>query len=235
MNTPQYWCWRKDHGHPVPATNYTGQQPLLEKVKAALPGHVALYTEYTPPDALIPHLDGAYMASLRTTDLRWSPGYLNISRFAFPDFKIFVIPNAGSMFDGIYDGLKYSLFNGVALYSLSWGHDEEAYPLCARISRILKEHEDAFLTMTPRPLVPTEQSQVYANEFPGKLETVWTLWNGRFRAITGEVIRVPHVPGARYRDLWNGRDLDPEVREGRAVIELEIGPRDIGVVARTSP
>ena len=235
MNAPGYWCWRKDHGHPVPATTFTGQKLLFEKVKSALPDNVALYTEYSPPDALIPHLDGAYMASLRTTDLRWSPGYLNISRFAFPDFKIFVIPNAGSMFDGIYDGLKYSLFNGVALYSLSWGHDEEAYPLCAKIGRILKGHEDAFLTMGPRPLVPTERNQVYANEFPGIRQTVWTLWNGRFRTITGEVIRVPHVPGAHYRDVWNAKELEPEVRNGRAVIRIEIGPRDIGVVARTTP
>lgn len=235
MDLPQYWCWRKEHSHPVPATTIAGQRSLFEKVKSALPSRVALYTEYTPPDALIPYLDGAYMACLRTTSLRWSPGYLNISRFSFPDFKIFVIANGGSMFDGIYDGLKYSLFNGIALYSLAWGHDSEAFELCAKISRILKDHEDAFLTLEPRPLVPTDRTDVYANEFPGERETVWTLWNGRFRTVRGGIMRVPHVQGARYRDIWNGQDLKPRVSAGTALIEVEIGPRDIGVFARTQP
>ena len=232
MNLPQYWCWRKDHGHPVPATTIAGERTLFEKVKAALPNGVALYTEYCPPDALIPYLDGAYMASLRWTNLHYSPGYLNLSRFAFPDFKVFVIASGGSMIDGIYDGLKYSLFNGVALYTLAWGHDANAFELCAKLSRILKKHEGAFCTLNPRPFVPTGMGDVYCNEFPGKRETVWTLWNGRFRTVRGVVLRVPHAAGARYRDVWNKRHLSPKIEDGKALIETSIGPRDVGVVVQ---
>jgi hypothetical protein len=230
---PQYWCWRENHGHPIPATNQIGCIEICRKTRAALPENVALYTEWSPPDVIIPHLDGAYMASLRLSDVRVSPGFLQLARFAFPDFKVYTICNAGGMSEGIWGGLKYSMFSGVALYSLSWGHDEEAPALCRKISRILHEHEDAFLTLEPQPFIDTERNEVYCNEFPGKKETVWTFWNGRHRTVTGPMLKVKHVEGARYLDLWNDRELKPVVENGAAIISISIGPRDIGVVAQT--
>jgi len=46
----------------------------------------------------------------------------------------------GSLADGIYDGLRYSVFHGCTLYTLARGHDEEAFPLIRRINRRLREH-----------------------------------------------------------------------------------------------
>ena len=229
---PQYWCWRADHGHPVPATNQAGCLEICRKTRAALPDNVALYAEWSPPDVIVPHLDGAYMASLRLSDIRVSPGFVQLARFAFPDFKVFTISNGGSMFDGIWEGLKYSLFSGVALYSLSYGHDEDSLPYCRKITKILKEHEDAFLSLDPRPFIDTERNEVYCNEFPGANETVWTFWNGRYRTVSGPVLRVKHVQGARYVNVWNEKELRPVIEGDTAIIAVTIGPRDIGVVAQ---
>jgi hypothetical protein len=227
-----YWCWSKDHGHSVPGTNQAGLNELARKTRAALPTNVALYTEWSPPDAIISHLDGAYQAALGRSDGRLSPGFLQLARFAFPDFKVFTISNGGHMFDGIWEGTKYNLFNGVSLYSLSWGHDEECLPLFRRMSRILHEHQDAFRTATPQPWVDTERREVYCNEFPGARETVWTLWNGRYRTLTGPVLRVKHVPRAKYVDLWNDRELKPAIQGEVATIVVPLGPRGIGAVAQ---
>lgn len=229
----QYWCWREDHGHPVPGTNQEGLLELARKVRAALPANVALYAEWAPPDAVAPYLDGAYQASLRFSDITLTPGFLQLHRFVFPDVRLFTITNAGSMSDGIWEGMKYSFFSGVPLYSLAWNHDEECLPFYRKMSRLLQEHEEAFLTLQPRPWVATERHGVYCNEFVGSTETVWTLWNGRYRGVAGPVLRVKHVPGARYRDLWNERDLSPAIEQGMALLGTSLGPRGIGAVART--
>ena len=227
-----YWCWSKEHGHPVPGTNQAGLLDLSRKVRAALPDQVAFYTEWAPPDVLIPHLDGAYQASLRFSDPQLSPGFLQIHRFVFSDFRVFPISNGGSMFDGIWEGTKYSLFSGVPLYSLAWGHDAECLPFYRRMSAVLHAHGEAFRTRTPQPYVQTERADVFCNAFPGAKETVWTLFNGRFRTVTGPILRVKHVPGARYRDVWNDKDLKPAIERGMAVLALPIGPRGVGVVAQ---
>jgi len=227
-----YWCYSPDHGHPVPGVNQAGLMELVKKVRAAVPEGTAVYTEWSPADVFIPYLDGAYQASMHLSDIRVSPGFLQLARFTFPDFRVFTISNAGSMYDGIWEGLKYNLFSGVPLYTLSWGHDEEAYPLVRKISQILHEHQEGFLTTDPRPFIPTERSEVYCNQFPGAQETVWTLLNGRYDTVAGPVLRVRHVPGARYLDLWNGGKLTPRLESEDAVLEVTLGPRGVGVVAQ---
>jgi hypothetical protein len=229
---PGYWCWRKDHGHPVPGVNQPGLLEMSKKIKAALPANVALYTEWVPPDCFMPYLDGAYQAGLRFSDPLLSPGFLQTARFAFPDFRVLTISNGGSMYDGIWEGMKYSLFSGVPLYSLSWGHDDECLPVYRKYSEILHEYGPEFNTMTPQPFVDTEAAEVYANEFPGAERTVWTLFNGRYDTFTGPVLRVKHVPGAKYVDVWNARPLQPKIEKGYAVIATTLGPRGIGAIAQ---
>jgi hypothetical protein len=121
----------------------------------------------------------------------------------------------------------------VPLYTLSWGHDDESLPLIRKMSKILHEHQEAFLTATPHPYVDTERHEVYCNEFPGETETVWAFWNGRYRTVRGPLLTVTHVPGARYTDLWNGGELSPTIENGAAVIATTLGPRGIGAVSQT--
>ena len=231
-DVPQYWCWREGHGHPTPANGPGGFRDLLRRVRAALPPGKVLYAEHCPPDVGIPYIDGSYITALGRSDAEISPGYLHIHRFAFPDFKVLPITSGGSLADGIYDGLVYSLFNGCALYTLSYGHDEDAFPLVRRINRVLREHEEAFCSHEPEPYVATLREEVYCNRFPAADQTVWTLWNGRYRTVRGPVLRVRHTPGATYRDPWNGTDLAADLRDGWATLELTIGPRDVGVLCQ---
>ncbi len=228
----RYWCWRDDHPHEVPACSPSGFLELCRGTKQKLPEGVVLYTEHAPADIVIPYLDGAYITALGRSEAEITPGYVHIHRFAFPDFKLLPITSRGSLSHGIWDGLRYSMFNGAAAYSLSWGHEDEAFALIRRMNRVLREHEDAFLTDRPQMLVPTLAEQVLCNAFPGETETVWTFWNGRFQQFEGEALRVPHKEGATYRDLWRGRDLNPRIEDGHAIIRQTLGARNIGVVAQ---
>lgn len=233
---PGYWCWSKDHGHPVPAPTQPGLLELARKTRAKLPPNVALYTEWSPPDAILPYLDGAYQANLGRSDVHLAPGFAQLARFMAPDFKVFTISNGGSMYDGIWEGTQYNFFSGVPLYTLSYGHDDEAYPLIRKMSKLLHDHQDAFLTAAPQLFVPNLRSDLYCNAFPGQKETVWTLWNGRFRTLNGPVLKVKHVPGARYVDLWNDRELKPTVgRDGMVTLTTTLAPRSIGAVVQLRP
>ncbi len=228
----QYNCWRTDHGHPPGGTTLAGERALFERVKTAIPQQTALYTEYCPPDIIAPYLDGAYMHALRLARPEVSPGYLNTSRFSFPDLRLFQITNGGSCYDGIWDGFYFTLFNGMRIYSLAWGHDDEAFVLLRRIRELYGEHGEAFCDPAPRPLVATLAAGLYANEFSSAKETVWTIWNDRYRTYTGDVLSVPHPAGAGYRDAWNKVDLKPRTAGGRAVLPITIGPREIGVLVQ---
>ena len=227
-----YWCWRDDHPHEVPACSPSGFLELCRKTKSKLPDGVVLYTEHAPADIVIPYLDGAYITAMGRSDADITPGYVHIHRFAFPDFKLLPITSAGSLSHGIWDGLRYSMFNGAAIYSLSWGHEDGAFALIRKMNAILRSHEDAFLTERPHMFVPTLAEEVYCNAFPGENETVWTFWNGRFQQFDGQVLVVKHVEGATYYDLWADRELTPRVKDGFAVIGQNLGARNIGVVAQ---
>ncbi|MCD6361930.1 MAG: hypothetical protein J7M38_13825, partial [Armatimonadetes bacterium] len=226
-----YWCWRDDHGHQVPGVGPWGFRNMARKVRAALPEGVVLYTEHCPEDTTLPYMDGGYITALGRSDYEITPGFLHIHRFAFPDFKVLPITSAGSLSSGIWDGLRYSIFNGCALYTLAYGHDDEAFAFIRKASALLHEHEDAFLTMEPEPYVDTLAGEVYCNRFPGGQETVYTFWSGRYRTYSGPVLRVKHTEGATYRDLWNDIELSPAIADGYATIELTLGARNIGVVS----
>lgn len=227
-----YWCWRDDHPHQVPGCDQTGFLELCRETRAQLPPSAVLYTEHAPADIVIPYIDGGYMVALGKGDWEITPGFVHVHRFAFPDFKLLPITSGGSLSCGIWDGLRYSMFNGAAIYSLAWGHEEEAFALIRKINSVLRGHEDAFLTSAPEMFVPTLAEEIYCNRFPGERETVWTLWNGRWQSFAGPVLRIPHVEGATYRDLWADRELTPRLEGGFAVIEQSLGARNIGVVAQ---
>jgi len=227
-----YWCWRDDHPHEVPGSRQTGFLELCRETREKLPEGTVLYTEFAPADIVIPYIDGGYITAMGRSDFQICPGFTHIHRFAFPDFKLIPISSRGSISFGIWDGKRYSVFNGLAVYSLSWGHDDEAFPLIRKATALLRAHEDAFLTMEPEMFVPTTAEEVYCNRFPGDEETVWTLWNGRWQSYSGPALRVPHVAGASYRDLWNDRELTPRIEDGHAIIEVDLGARNIGVVAQ---
>jgi hypothetical protein len=216
----------------VPACSPNGFLELCRMTKSKLPEGVVLYTEHAPADIVIPYIDGGYATALGRSDADITPGHVHIHRFAFPDFKLLPITSAGSLSHGIWDGLRYSVFNGAALYSLSWGHEDEAFELIRKAQAVLREHEEAFLTERPEMFVPTLADEVYCNAFPGEAETVWTFWNGRFQQFEGPVLAVPHVEGATYRDLWTGEELTPRIEGGQAIIEQTLGARNIGVVAQ---
>jgi hypothetical protein len=156
---------------------------------------------------------------------------INIARFAFPDLKTIEILVCDKPTGSWATGVKWVFFNGEAIWlegpADQWFEPEtrEAIRCCYRV---LRKHKDAFTSLEPVPLVPTELGGVWANKFPVEGKTVYTLYNARHRTVRGEVLRVPHREGASYYDEWHQRPATARIDGEEAVLSTQVGPHDVG-------
>ena len=102
----------------------------------------------------------------------------------------------------------------------------------AAATAILRQHRDAFTSLTPEPLVPTQVAGVFANRFPAAGKTVYTLYNSRHRTVRGPVLRLPHRDGVTYHDAWQGRPADVRRDGNDDLISTELGPHGVGCLVR---
>lgn len=239
-------CYSPDHGHEVPSNSIKGDLKFLSGLRAALPEDVAVWTEYGLPDTTSMYSDGFisyYFMELqeyfgpvcdipdRTNLTEFEPPFA-VVRYLLPRYKLFALPV------GIEAGNKpsqvdYAFFNGDVFHEDTWFLHESR--LRERINRALKikdAYSDCFLSETPAPRVQTLAGGVYANRFPGRNRTLWTLCNATAATIEKPVLAIPHRDGARYRDLWNDRELTPKIVDGQAVIVLKLDPQQVGAVAQ---
>jgi hypothetical protein len=128
---------------------------------------------------------------------------------------------------------KFPFFNGEPLYDVSWFlYSGPNLPRIQHSLALQQEYADCFSSARPLMGVPTERWEVHANQFPGDGRTVWTLYNARYTTVRGPVLAVDHQPGATYHDAWNDEPLQPTIREGKAVLELELPPQGLGCVVQ---
>jgi len=233
----QYRCHHPEHAqfHPHGAHMLAGEMQILRKVREAVgPGHL-LYTEEIPTDVMTRHIDGAYTAAVNISLARGIACPIHLTRFALPDFKTIQLISESGMGDNL-PAVRATFFNGEALYLA--GSDCAFSPECLALIRkthaILREHADAFTTMTPEPLVETLAAEVHANYFPAPTRRVWTLLHTGAQTHHGPVLRVPHVAGARYHDAWNDTPIDPSINnEGLAEITLSIEAGGAGCIVQS--
>lgn len=157
----------------------------------------------------------------------------NVQRFATPTYRQIGIPGY------IEVGTKPSqidalLFNGEAVQEDTYRlHHSRTRERLNRSYRIKKAYTDCFNSLDAMPRVPTQARGLLANFFPGTGRNLWTVFNARPNTYAGEVLRVPHIEGATYRDVWNERDLDPEIVDGFAEITLSVDPLGLACVVQT--
>jgi hypothetical protein len=230
-------CHAKDHGHNGYEIPYAGEVAMLQRIREAVGPEMVLYSEYPPAEVSRRYLDGSitYQALWSADQEPLSPHFIDLPRFAFPDFKqlhiIYYVTNRA----GNWWLLKYPFFNGevyrIGLPGLP-SMDEPSLAFLRRAVQIQCAHRESFASHDVRPLVPTEVAGVFANEFAGPKETVWTLYNANGRSVGKPVLRVKHARGARYEDAWNGKPLVPEIKDGYATVALELDPKGIGCLVQ---
>ncbi len=225
-------CYRTDHAHSDGTTRGTISPTLLGRVldsfrkgvRAGSPEAIVT-VEHEGNDYLCQFHDGYLAENLiwLSGDL-WRPYRplnmyrLVFSRFLFPEVKTWI-------FDPYNRGLalKMSLFNAVG-YACT---DSRG----VRASRILAENAEAFLTSEPECYVKTLSGSVFANRFPGKNKTVWTLWNRSDRTFRAPSLSVPYRPGVHYFELCRDSEIQAVRSGNRVELSPEIPTDDVALAA----
>jgi hypothetical protein len=229
-------CWSSDHGHEVPSYAVVSERDATRMVReqiSAVKPNVALYTEESPVDVTSQYQDGSFTYAMFSAQRSQTQVPLNLFRFAVPDFKTIEILYCDKPTGSWATGVKWVFFNGEAIW-LEGPADEWFEPETRAVIRIcyriLRGHRDAFTTLEPVPLVPTETGGVFSNAFPIAGKTVYTLYNARHRTVRGPMLRVPHRDGQTYCDAWNDRPARIQRDGSDDLFMLEIGPHGVGCV-----
>ena len=138
------------------------------------------------------------------------------------------------MEDGDWGELKFLFFNGQGLHDTTYRlYTDKCRAMLIKSIRLMRQYKDCFTSTNPVPLVNTEKVGVYANRWPGDNRTLWTIYNSRFTTVRDKVITVAHRSGDRYLDAWNGKELTPVIRNGKAVIRVRLDPQGLGCVVQS--
>lgn len=238
-------CFHPGHGHPVPNRVNEADHRFIRALREAVPGEVALYGEFPYTDTTTQFYDSAiHYYFHRGAGKRFSPVFdaestgqagevaLNLYRFLFPKLMHLDLP-LGITYNS-WHPLKFPFFNGEAIYDSFWNIDESrGHAFTLRAYELKKGFKDCFASDAPEMLVPTDRTFIYANRFPGKARTLWTLYNARPTTVRGTIITIPHHDGAAYRDEWNDKEIKACIRDGKAILSLELGPQSIGCITQT--
>lgn len=247
VNKTSCVCFHPGHGHPIPNQVNETDNRFIRALREAVPGEVALYGEFPYTDTTTQFYDSAiHYYFHRGGGQRFSPIFdaetsagndevaLNVYRFLFPKLMHLDLPL--SIAYDTWHPLKFTFFNGEAIYDSFWRfYESRGHAFMVRAFELKKRFKDCFASDTPEMLVPTERANVYANRFPGKGRVLWTLYNARPTTVRGAVLAVPHQHGATYRDEWNDKDLKPKIRDGQALLSLELDPQSIGCISQILP
>ena len=235
---PARTCYSTEHGHPSPMGMSPGEGLLIRRIREALPERIATYSEFVPADVTAQYMDGAFghvpLDGWRDGYDTVAPHYINLQRFAFPDFKtlqlIYYVPQV----NGNWSLLKYAFFDGDGYYltTACLRSDDHARGFYRHVFDIQHRYAAEFTSDDVEPLVPTEQPNLFANRFSTADRTVWTLFNAHPRTRRGHLLSVTHRPGAAYRDAWNDRDVEVTIRGNRAELSFDIGPRSVGCIVQ---
>jgi iron(II)-dependent oxidoreductase len=138
------------------------------------------------------------------------------------------------------DDLQYTFFNGTGYESWEnvWGiwngiteRDSEAL---RRMATIERKFARFLVSQDWEPHTPMLQYGIFASKWPLGGEALWTIVNRNQYNVSGRQLAVSNQPGVRYFDIYHGRELQPEVRNGEAVLSFDIEAFGFGAILATS-
>lgn len=236
-------CFAPNHGHHVPSNLLETDRNFISALREAMPEEVVLYGEYAAVDVNARYIDCNISYSIldsivdmietawhgRDGDNRLSPVFTDLYRFAFPGIVQLILPMA--MRNLSWHPQKFIFFNGEAIYDSFWDCEESnGLEFTVKAYKIKKKYADCFASDNPETMIKTLTPAVCANRFESEGETLYTFYNRGYTTYRGDVLKVKHVPGARYFDAWNERELKVKISNGFAFINLEIDAMRIGCV-----
>ncbi|HOG04859.1 MAG TPA: DUF6259 domain-containing protein [Paludibacter sp.] len=240
-------CYNTEHKHPgiegPIKPNYIGigEINMWKKLRTKISNDIVTYNEEMPTDVGTQYLDGTYTYAINKSGFTptKNPSSVNLFRFLFPGFKIIEMLAVDRPFDdNVTTQLKNVFFNGEGIFlqgplnDTGWFTDEARYVI-RKTHAILSSNKEAFRSDDAMPLVKTEDDSIHANYFPSPRKNVWTLFNVGSKDYSGNVLLIPHIQGAYYYDAWNLIPVTPVIKDGYALVKLNIKSNDAGCLIQS--
>lgn len=132
--------------------------------------------------------------------------------------------------------LQYAFFNGIGynawenIWSI-WNQVPDRYAeAIRRIATIYREFPDAWSNENWEPHIPVLQKGVFASKFPDKNKVIYTFINRDSTAVNGYQIALPFNKTEKYYDVWNGKEIVPEIKDEKAYLKFEIEGNGYGAL-----
>ena len=163
------------------------------------------------------------IVSGRVHNALYYPPLLNLNKMIKPDFSIFRV--AELAFEPIRREYATSFFNGYGteLNIFKPGRPDwirEDYRFFGETVRILRENSSNFVRYDFIPLIPTLHDQLHVNQWPGKDKTVYTILSLVPQGFDGPLFEAGTPKGYHWVDLWEHRELEPVLVEGKSYIPV---------------
>lgn len=241
-------CYNAEHQHDNPSNLLKTDRDFIIALKDETPKDIALYGEYYAVDINAKYIDCniSYYILDSINEMieegvhehdgsdRYGRVFTDIYRFIFPKIVQLILPMAMRKLS--WHPLKATFFNGEAIYDSFWDCEESrGREFMAKAYRIKKEYADCFSSDYPQTMIESEHDAICVNQFPGNRRTVYTLYNRSYHTYVGKIIKIPHVEGTQYLDVWNNKDCEYTVKNGYAYIKSEIKAQNIGAIAQILP
>jgi len=165
----------------------------------------------------------------RVHDAIFMPPPLNLNKLIRPDLAIFRVCQLSQ--GEIRREVNISLFNGygVELNTFApgrpeWIDDEMNY--LGKAVMILRENTSAFNSFEWTPLISTTADNIWANRFPSKEKTIYTVYNLKPEGFKGELIAEATKAKVHFVSLWYHEELNPSIENGKLQITVTTDPFD---------
>ena len=239
-------CYADNHGHSIPSNLLKTDYDFITELKKEMPPEVVLYGEYAAVDIYAKNIDCniSYYLTDNVIDMiefswksddgddRLSRIYPNMYKFAFPKIVQLALPSG--MRHLSWHPQKFIFFNGDAVYDSMWDCEESVgQDFNIKSFKIKKKYADCFASDNPEGFVETLSPAICANCFPGDGRTVYTIYNRAYSTYRGEILKVKHIEGATYYDVWNNKSLEVAVKDGYATMNLTIDAQEMGCILIT--
>ncbi|HKK47341.1 MAG TPA: SUMF1/EgtB/PvdO family nonheme iron enzyme [Balneolaceae bacterium] len=165
-------------------------------------------------------------------DYKFEPG-VSVYKWLEPRHQVFVT-NRWAV--NKTNDLQYAFFNGVGYNAWEniwgvWNQIPKRYEeAIRRISTIYHEFPAIWNSEDWRPFIPTLKKGIFASEFPGTDETVYTVVNRDSVDKSGEQLELPYKENVKYFDIWHGTELSPKKEGDHIVLIFPVDSNSFGAI-----
>lgn len=113
----------------------------------------------------------------------------------------------------------------------SWNpYTDRDRAILRRMTPIERYAADLLTSDAWEPFYPTTLPNVDASYWPGNNHLLWTFVNWSDQRQNGDLLTTPYIPGMRYFDLWDGKQLHPVIHHGMVTLSADLEPRGLGAI-----